>query len=218
VNGRRIVEWNDGQFLHNGTHHFRVTLSDPGAYILTAHQNGRNSSVKMVNKGKGGENAIIHVGSIDDDGSGMRPLKSGRDTSSYLFHSGDIMRYIGYAVVDGEVVESEVVECQQLGSEVIPLQFNVDCPEVVTRTVTDIAFHNATLHGEVSLTTMLMWWNGDSIGEQEAITPKTTPLINPSMDFFSCYTAYFWSATQNVPGAAYYRSLTYNSACVGRWG
>ena len=52
----RVVGANNYSPLQPGTHEIRITLSTPGLYFLTARQNGRTASVKMVNRGNGGGN------------------------------------------------------------------------------------------------------------------------------------------------------------------
>ena len=44
----KIVETRHGTSLQPGTHQFRVSLSAAGTYVLTARQNGKSSSIKMV--------------------------------------------------------------------------------------------------------------------------------------------------------------------------
>ena len=68
MNGRSIVgmPYYD---IPTGRHEFRVTLSVPGTYILTARQNGQMSSVKMVNHGGGNGDAIVYVGGSSVSGT-----------------------------------------------------------------------------------------------------------------------------------------------------
>ena len=48
--------------LQPGTNQFRVSLSAAGTYILTARQNGKTSSVKMVCNGAGNGSGIEYIG------------------------------------------------------------------------------------------------------------------------------------------------------------
>ena len=61
----RIVETFQETSLQPGTHEIRITLSSPGLYFLTARQNGRTASVKMVNRGHGGGNAITFTNIVE---------------------------------------------------------------------------------------------------------------------------------------------------------
>ena len=59
----RIVGTCHGAFLQCGIHQFRVFLSAPGIYVMTARQNGKTSSIKMVCNGAGSCNKIEYNGS-----------------------------------------------------------------------------------------------------------------------------------------------------------
>ena len=47
-----------------GTHQFRVSLSAAGTYVMTARQNGKTSSIKMVCNGGGNANGIDYLGMV----------------------------------------------------------------------------------------------------------------------------------------------------------
>ena len=47
-----------------GTHQFRVSLSAAGTYVMTARQNGKASSIKMVCNGGGNANGIDCLGMV----------------------------------------------------------------------------------------------------------------------------------------------------------
>ena len=47
----KIVETRHGTSLQPGTNQFRVSLSTAGTYVMTARQNGKTSSIKMVCNG-----------------------------------------------------------------------------------------------------------------------------------------------------------------------
>ncbi|MBR3466427.1 MAG: T9SS type A sorting domain-containing protein [Bacteroidales bacterium] len=48
-----------------GAHLFRVTLSAAGTYVMTARQNGKTSSIKMVNNGGGDGDEVEYVGIVE---------------------------------------------------------------------------------------------------------------------------------------------------------
>ena len=132
----RVVETCHGASLQPGTHEIRITLFSTGIYFLTARQNGRTSSVKMVNRGNGGRNAIVFS-------SIVQPKNGFKDFTDNLFEAGDQMEYVGFAILDGMEVESEhIVQVQEV-SELITLTFSTSmevtdaqpCP--ATPTVTD---------------------------------------------------------------------------------
>ena len=60
----KIVETRHGTSLQPGTHQFRVSLSTAGAYVMTARQNGKSSSIKMVCNGGGNGNGIEYIGMV----------------------------------------------------------------------------------------------------------------------------------------------------------
>ena len=87
-----------------GTHQFRITLSHAGTYILTARQNGKSSSVKMVCHGGGNGNRIEYIGSHVETlrATSLRP--KGATTNPFQF--GDQMEYVGTATIGGNVCEA----------------------------------------------------------------------------------------------------------------
>ena len=136
----------------SGTHQFRISLSTPGTYVLTARQTGHTVSVKMVNMGNGGGNGIEYMGTVETGRAPSLQLtpKSGtRGDGHYPFRSWDRMRYTGYAMVDDTEIASETVEKRQIASEVIPLRFDIARPEVETHAASNIAATSVVLNGEV---------------------------------------------------------------------
>ena len=133
-----------------GTHQFRISLNAAGTYVMTARQNGKTSSIKMVCNGGGGGNSITHVGTIGNDGTITLFLKNGMSDGSYPFRLGDRMEFIGYAMIDETERVSETVNCNQGNFSNYTLRFDVARPEVATLAATDITAHNATFHGEVT--------------------------------------------------------------------
>ncbi|MCR4827356.1 MAG: T9SS type A sorting domain-containing protein, partial [Bacteroidales bacterium] len=123
VNGR-IVRTNRVR-PEIGTHQFRVTLSAPGTYVMTARQNGKSSSVKMVCNGTGNGNKIEYIGAAVETrhGTSLQTKSRTRSLTDNPFDLGDEMEYIGFATINGVVVESGHVTQAQNGSETIILTF-----------------------------------------------------------------------------------------------
>ena len=91
-----VVGTNNYLTLQQGTHQFRVTLAKTGLYLLTAHQNGYATSVKMMCNGAGGTNRIEYQGTVETcHGASLQ--------------KGDQMEYVGYATLNGVEVESRCV-------------------------------------------------------------------------------------------------------------
>ena len=157
INGR-VVGVKNYSSLQPGTHEIRITLSAAGVYFLTARQNSRVSSVKMVNQGNGGGDAITF-----SDMSGTRfPVSDSpkshnvsRSLTDNPFDLGDEMEYIGFATINGVVVESGHVTQAQNGSETIILTFAVSqgntdgmpCPGTPTLTDIDGNVYNTVMIG-----------------------------------------------------------------------
>ena len=116
-----------------GTHLFRVTLSAAGTYVMTARQNGKTSSIKMVNNGGGNGNDIKYTGIVETpyyDVSTMVTPKSGtRGNTNNPFNFGDMMEYVGYATINGTEYESERISQMQGASQTFVLQFGLVYPE-----------------------------------------------------------------------------------------
>ena len=116
MNGR-IVETCHGASLQAGTHHFHITIARMGTYILTAHQNGNTSSIKMVCNEGGGKNQINYLGV---ETHGRASLQSQPNTPA----PGDIMEYVGYATLNGTEVESHRIVKVQNDSQILTLLFD----------------------------------------------------------------------------------------------
>ena len=117
-----------------GTHQFRISLSATGTYVLTARQNGKTSSIKMVCNGTGNGNRIEYIGIVETRCTTSLRLKS---TTTNPFTLGDEMEYVGFATINGEMMEGQRVTQAQTASETIVLAFaaSVDgqsCPPTVT--------------------------------------------------------------------------------------
>ena len=144
VNGR-IVETQNFASLQAGINTFRITLSAAGTYLMTARQNGKTSSVKMVNNGGGNGDGIEYTGIVRaNDYSPQQPQSGTRGNTTNPFTFGDQMEYVGYATINGTEAESNRITQQQGSSQTFVLQFNVaqgptdGQPCLGTSTVTDI--------------------------------------------------------------------------------
>jgi len=150
VNGRVAVPATDISTIvrannHSPQHQFRISLSIAGTYVLTARQNGKTASIKMVNNGGGKDDGIEYAGIVETMcTSSLQPKSGTRGNTTNPFNIGDQMEYIGYATINGEECESQHVTQAQEVSETFLLQFaeaqaSLDgqpCPG--TPTVTDI--------------------------------------------------------------------------------
>jgi uncharacterized protein (TIGR02145 family) len=145
----RIVETFHETSLQPGCHSLRITLSSPGIYFLTARQDGRTASVKMVNRGNAGGDAVAVVGIVETfhETSLPQPKTAYRGVTDNPFDAGDRMEYVGYAVINGEEVESNHVVQEQNASQTIVLSFPRPCPGAATVTDYDGNVYNTVQLG-----------------------------------------------------------------------
>ncbi len=140
ANGRVAVETRHGTSLQPGTHQFRITLATAGTYVLTARQNGKISSIKMVNNAAGNADNIDYKGNVGlYRPMGVQPKSGVRANVARPFESGDVMEFKGYVVLGDEEVESETISSVNFSSQTYVFQFMLDghpCPG--TPTLTDI--------------------------------------------------------------------------------
>ena len=135
ISGRTVASLREAP-LQPGTHRLRVTLSTTGVYFLTAWMHGTSATLKLVNSGEGGQNAIEHTGH-------NQTFAAAKGDIYNTFHLGDPMEYIGYATFNGTPVESQHIVQNQSTSEFLTLQFasasetNDGLPCLGTPTVTD---------------------------------------------------------------------------------
>lgn len=146
VNGR-VVILRSFVSMQPGMHVLRVNLAAAGAYLLTARQSGKVSSVRMVNQRSGGENSMEMVG--------LRDIPQTKGDIDHPFVYGDSMIYKGYTMIPGQELESEVVAQIQNQPETIILYFSATtlfdgqpCPGAATVTDYDNNTYNTVQIGD----------------------------------------------------------------------
>ena len=154
VNGRIVVGANDYSPLQ-GHHQFHITLSTAGTYVMTARQNGKTSSIKMVNNGGGNSDGIEYAGKIvkTTHALSQQPKSHTRGITTNPFNFGDMMEYVGYATINGTEYESERISQMQGASQTFALAFAVvqhTVPTVITNPVSNISNTSAIVGGIVS--------------------------------------------------------------------
>ena len=130
----KIVETRHGTSLQPGTHQFRVSLSAAGTYVMTARQNGKTSSIKMVCNGAGNGNGLEYMGAVSQS---LRTKNRAKGNINHAFAYGDAMTYKGYAEKYGMEIEGEIKAQTQILSESITLlvdysTFFPPCPSTLT--------------------------------------------------------------------------------------
>ncbi len=140
--------------IQAGAHQFVLTVAAPGTYILSARQNGKTSSIKMVNKGEGAINRIEYVGLTGAKDEMPEQKNGSKGIITSPFNLGDEMVYIGYVNINGVEYTSQTIHKNQIVSENFVLNFNVTAPAglatVTTDTVSNITAISATCGGKVT--------------------------------------------------------------------
>lgn len=89
VNGRLVAQATNA--LQVGQHKYRVQIADAGIYFMTARQNGKSFTVKMVNNGHGLMNLVEHVG-VENPNRTLAQVKGGiKGSTNNPFSYGDQM-------------------------------------------------------------------------------------------------------------------------------
>jgi uncharacterized protein (TIGR02145 family) len=121
-----IIGANNYPSLQPGIHSLCVTLSSSGLYFLTARQNGRTASVKMVNRGNGGEDVIMYVCDVETQNfASLQKSNACKGVTDNPFDPGDQMEYVGFSTLCGMEEESMHVIQTQDASQTILLSFDI---------------------------------------------------------------------------------------------
>ena len=217
ANGRMVVETTHALSLPAGTHQFRVSLSAAGTYVMTARQNGKMASIKMVNNGGGNANGIEYAGEIvkTTHALSQQPKSDTRGTTNNPFNFGDQMEYVGYATINGTETESERITQQQGASQTFALVFAVvqhTVPSVTTAVVSNITGTSATVGGNVTS-------DGEETVFDRGICYSTvsTPTVSDNCIHIGQGTGSFSDVlTGLLPETTYYvRAFAINSIGVG---
>jgi len=136
----RIVGANNFSPEQPSIYQMRVSLSSPGLYFLTARQNGQTASIKILNQGNGGGDDIAFATVAETMcTSSLQKQKNGhRSNTENPFDLGDQMEFVGFAMINGEEVESNHVMQMVNASQTILLTFVISQPCHEATTVTDI--------------------------------------------------------------------------------
>ena len=121
MNGRMVVGAKDYSSLQPGTHQFHVLLSNAGTYIMTARQNGKTASIKMVCNATGDANRIEYMGTIRENRHFSQLKNDMKGLICRPFACGDTMTYKGYFEKYGVEIEGQILSQTQSFSEDITL-------------------------------------------------------------------------------------------------
>lgn len=144
-----VVAANKYQIQTPGLHQYRVTLRNSGTYIFTAWQNGKTTSVKMLNQNDGGRDAVEYVGTIEETPKGgVAGPKSMKSDSLHYTHIGDQMSYVGY--IHRHASAEILQEINDSETDTLTLTFNNDglpCNGVATMSDVDGNVYNTVQIG-----------------------------------------------------------------------
>ena len=182
MNGRMVASQKFGD-IQAGVHQFILTVAAPGTYILTARQNGRTSSIKMVNKGEGAMNRVEYAGFLGMKIGKLQQGTGSKGSTGNPFNLGDEMIYIGYANVNGTEQASQTIRKNQFVSEKLVLNFNLadgqPCPGVPA--VTD---HEGNVYHTVQIGSQC--WTKENL--RTTTSPSTGTYLIPSASADGTYT------------------------------
>ena len=216
----KIVETHHGTSLQPGTHQFRVSLSAAGTYVMTARQNGKTSSIKMVCNGGGNTNAIKYLGMMQTI---TYVLKS---TTNNPFNFGDMMEYVGYATINGTEMESQRITQAQGTSQTFVLQFDATqlyAPSVMTASVSDITAVSATCGGIITsdggaiVTARGVCWStshNPTVSSNHTTDGSGTGSFTSTLTSLTPNTTYYVRAyATNSAGTAYGNEVSFATEC-----
>ena len=129
--------------LAAGNNLFELRLQNPQVYLLAVTTPQGRSTVKLLNRGQGAENAIFHHGTSAVD----------KRQSANPFQSGDALKIVGYITHNDSVYASQEILQPQTASQNFTLYFSnlVDfLPTVTTDTVSNITDSSAVCGGNVT--------------------------------------------------------------------
>lgn len=140
ANGRMVEKVHAPSLQPAGTHQFRISLSVAGTYVMTARQNGKTSSIKMMCNEGGGNNGIEYVGIVRTTDHSPKSGIRGATNNPFVF--GDQMEYVGYATINGTEEESQRILQAQGSSQTFVLHFaqtQQNLPSISTLTPTNVS-------------------------------------------------------------------------------
>ena len=135
----RVLQKQRFQNLMKGIHRFRLSVPAPGIYILSANQNGKKSSIKMVQTGNHAHCNIDYIGAAEYPVMGISPKEATRQVITDLpFEEGNLMRYRGIRIVNDQLqIQGEAIVRTLINSDqiVLPMQMRSRaCPGITPLT------------------------------------------------------------------------------------
>ena len=216
VNGRTVAKTNNYLPLQPGIHKFRIAVDNAGVYFLTARQNGKSVSIKMVCNGGNGGNGIEYTGNVEEQCIEQKQGESKNNvkgTISHKFNLGDQMEYIGYATVNELYSESMHISQPQSESEELVLQFT-DTQYVEPKITTDSVIEVLAVTAQIAAT---VYEDGGTPVIVRGICWSTSPMptFSDSVSVDSSGLGSFVATAANLEIATTYYVRAYATNSVG---
>lgn len=207
--GKQCAELNVA--LNAGSHMFEITAAKPQTYILKAIAGEHTYSVRMVNVGSGGNDGINYSGYV-----GL-PVKL---YSDHEFVLGDVIQYVGYATIDGNVVESRTITQALYISQEVILQFTYYLrPSVETLAATEISLTSAKINAlitndggaEITASGFYYGHSPDSL-EYEVVSSSMSTSFSAVINSLEVDATYYYKAyATNIEGTTYGEILSFTT-------
>lgn len=207
--GKQCAELNVA--LNAGSHKFEITAVKPQTYILKAIAGEHTYSVRMVNVGSGGNDGINYSGYV-----GL-PVKL---YSDHEFVLGDVIQYVGYATIDGNVVESRTITQALYISQEVILQFTYYLrPSVETLAATEISLTSAKINAlitndggaEITASGFYYGHSPDSL-EYEVVSSSMSTSFSAVINSLEVGATYYYKAyATNIEGTTYGEILSFTT-------
>lgn len=207
--GKQCAELNVA--LNAGSHKFEITAAKPQTYILKAVAGEHTYSVRMVNVGSGGNDGINYSGYV-----GL-PAKL---YSDHEFVLGDVIQYVGYATIDGNVVESRTITQALYISQEVILQFTYYLrPSVETLAATEISLTSAKINAlitndggaEITASGFYYGHSPDSL-EYEVVSSSMSTSFSAVINSLEVGATYYYKAyATNIEGTTYGEILSFTT-------
>ena len=214
VAGKSYAEYNGS--LDVGVHTFNISAANPQTYLFNAIIGDSQYSIRMVNVGSGCGYSIKYVGVWGGIETKLTTVNE--------FQIGDNMRYVGYATIDGELIESVAIEQSQVVNQYITLNFiHLSRPGVETINATNITHSTATLRGNVTndggapiISCGFYYGTSEDNLSQNVVASINGSMFSCDISGLSLNTTYYYKAYAiNSEGTAIGNVVTFTTEQIG---
>ncbi len=129
ITGQRVMEFSSQ--LEAGINHFDIGFQKPQVYFLVVNTLEGRMVQKLVNVGHSGDNYIKFRSTLPL--SEEQTSKIQKRQSSQPFSYGDMMEYVGYATINGNMEESQRITQAQGNTQTFSLKFNATQPTTLPK-------------------------------------------------------------------------------------